>query len=114
MQLKLHAHFLASTPFPVMFHFPLPLSVLRLVVSCWWVWWGYEIHGHLESCTGNKGTCMLMASLASIKEPHGVTFMFANMLLHLVLSSLVCSFVLHYNLLRMVCTVYVVTSYSTC
>lgn len=45
-----------------------------------------EIREHLESCTGNKGTCVLIASFASIKEPHGVTFMFANVLLHLVLS----------------------------
>lgn len=41
MQLKLYTHFLASTLFPdIMFPLPLLLGVPRLVVSCWWVWWG--------------------------------------------------------------------------
>lgn len=71
-----------------------------------------ENHKHLKSCTRSKVMSVLVASLASLKEPCRVIFVFANTLLHLVLSSLVYSFMLHMNLLCVVCTVYVVTSYS--
>lgn len=57
---------------------------------------------------------VLMASLASLKEPRWVIFMFASTLLHLVLSSLLCSFMLDLNLLCMVRTICVVTSYYAC
>lgn len=42
-------------------------------------------HEHLKSCARSKAMSALMASLALLKEPHVVIFMFANMLLHPVL-----------------------------
>ena len=71
-------------------------------------------HEQLQSHAGSKVMSVLMASLASLKALRGVIFVFANILLYLVLSSLVCSFTLHLNLLCMVCTVYLVTSYYAC
>lgn len=39
IQLKLYTPLLAYTPFPdVTFPLSLLLGVLRLLVSCWWVW----------------------------------------------------------------------------
>lgn len=107
---KTYTQFLIFTPFPVIIlTFPLLCWVLKSVVSFWWwrsgmLWWAVSIWSwSLQEIWCSRWWLLLSPSRICI----GSFYTFANMLLHLVLASLVCSSTLQPNLLHTVAFMFV-------
>jgi len=105
MQLQLfYTRFLVPTPSAsVRLMCPLLFWLLSLMVSCWWHWWGVTGNSqHFESFAMRNIMFVLMVSSCSLQDWLGAMFIRLLICFYIsALSSLVCSSLLHLNLLYM-------------